>query len=321
MHDWIPAPPFGFLCCFDSMRGIVVRFLVRSRPWRHPGWLSAAEVVLPLTGCWTCSGSVVSYPVTSDNRTLGPDRAALVQHKGGSGVNAARQEGPHCHQALLDPADGGHLLVPDLGADRVVVYAVDDKGGMVARSQLVTAPGSGPRHAAFSSDGTVCYVLCELASTVTACKWDGETLPPGCGSAALCGRIWGAWELQVYLFPTLADRSCTSEYNAHPFPLPPWRAQLACCLPSPPTRASRRAQPREIALTRHTAQPSNSQPTATTCIVPTAATTASRLFVSKRMGRWSLSHTPARPGEPLATLLLPRTAGLPLLRIRTPELW
>ncbi len=140
----------------------------------------------------------------------------------GSGVNAERQEAPHAHQVLSSP-DGRYLLVPDLGADAVIVFKVEEskekenkeeekatttttttttatgkteqEGGsrnfekvndklqappsprppsisLTPHTRLTTAPGSGPRHAAFSSDGNLCYVLNELDSTIVTCKWD-----------------------------------------------------------------------------------------------------------------------------------------------------
>lgn len=81
------------------------------------------------------------YPIDPATGVLGRDPCAFVAHAEHSGVDVSRQGGAHCHQALLAPC-GRFLLVPDLGADRVVVYVVD--GGSIApHSALATAPGSG----------------------------------------------------------------------------------------------------------------------------------------------------------------------------------
>ncbi|KAL3485185.1 Lactonase, 7-bladed beta-propeller-domain-containing protein [Aspergillus germanicus] len=67
----------------------------------------------------------------------------------GPGAVPDRQEAPHPHQAFLDPT-GGFLLVPDLGADLVRVFAIDKSNG-----ELNTCPslnytsGGGPRHGVF----------------------------------------------------------------------------------------------------------------------------------------------------------------------------
>ncbi|KAK4960826.1 hypothetical protein LTR66_012854 [Elasticomyces elasticus] len=92
------------------------------------------------------------------------------------GPNAARQEAPHEHQAIIDPT-GQFILVPDLGADLVRVYSYSSTTDqLMAHDPLSVAPGSGPRHAAFYNPyGIACqncttflYVVAELANTVTA---------------------------------------------------------------------------------------------------------------------------------------------------------
>jgi 6-phosphogluconolactonase len=99
--------------------------------------------------------------------------AAFDQHHG-SGVNRARQEGPHAHEAVFSP-DNRYLLVPDLGLDQVLVYRFDAARGTIAPNDppfAVVAPGSGPRHLVFHPNGKVVYVLNEMASTVTAFHYD-----------------------------------------------------------------------------------------------------------------------------------------------------
>ncbi|KAI1431888.1 putative isomerase YbhE [Xylaria sp. CBS 124048] len=79
-----------------------------------------------------------------------------------------RQEAPHPHQALLDPT-GAFMLVPDLGADLIRVYRVDeDDLTLTDIAPLKVAPGSGPRHGAFKTteDATYLYVVTELANTI-----------------------------------------------------------------------------------------------------------------------------------------------------------
>ena len=84
------------------------------------------------------------------------------------GVNPQRQEAPHPHQAILDPT-GNFLVVPDLGADLVRIFALN-KTTLAYRAvtSLATAPGSGPRHAAFvvGTAKTFFYVINELDNTL-----------------------------------------------------------------------------------------------------------------------------------------------------------
>ncbi|RDW78568.1 lactonase family protein [Aspergillus mulundensis] len=65
------------------------------------------------------------------------------------GTVPERQEAPHPHQTFLDPT-GSFVLVPDLGADLIRVFAIDKSNG-----ELSTCPslnytlGGGPRHGVF----------------------------------------------------------------------------------------------------------------------------------------------------------------------------
>jgi 6-phosphogluconolactonase (cycloisomerase 2 family) len=88
------------------------------------------------------------------------------------GPVADRQEAPHPHQTVLDPTQQ-FILVPDLGADLVHVFSVDQRT-MKLRQQapLKTPAGYGPRHAVFSVDkisgNYVFYLVGELVGLVTA---------------------------------------------------------------------------------------------------------------------------------------------------------
>jgi len=97
-----------------------------------------------------------------------PLETASVMVNRGSGPNKARQEGPHAHGVYFMPEPFSLLLVPDLGLDRVLVYPFDTATSKLGdpRPPLVTAPGSGPRHLAFSPDWQHLYVIRELDSSV-----------------------------------------------------------------------------------------------------------------------------------------------------------
>ena len=124
------------------------------------------------------SGNVVVFPILSDGK-LG-EHTALVKDSGPLGPNKQRQEAPHAH--WIGPSmDGRSVYVADLGLDLVLCYAFDvTKGtlsGPAVRSEwshreidpsAKLAPGTGPRHVVFSSNGVRMYVLGEMQSTVTA---------------------------------------------------------------------------------------------------------------------------------------------------------
>ncbi len=128
--------------------------------------------------------------------------ASAIKHSG-PGANKSRQNGPHAHGVYFDKANQ-HLFVPDLGLDQVVIYPFDAATSKLgaALPSLTTAPGSGPRHMAFSPDEKNAYVLNELANTVLATTYST-------GKFTSLGTV-----------PTLpadfTDNNTTAEIEVHP---------------------------------------------------------------------------------------------------------
>jgi 6-phosphogluconolactonase len=123
-----------------------------------------------LTANYT-SGSVSVHPVEDDG-SLGA-RTDLVQHQGTPGPQADRQDGPHAHEVVFT---GDGVLACDLGLDAIIGYRLDN-GRLTEVARSAMPPGSGPRHLVV--DGSVAYVIGELASTVTVCDVAGLSLTPG----------------------------------------------------------------------------------------------------------------------------------------------
>ena len=116
-------------------------------------------------------GSVAILPIREDG-SLGP-ATDFVQHEGSS-VNPRRQEGPHAHSIMVAP-NNKHAFAPDLGIDKVLIYAIDHENGkLVAQTPAEIALGSGPRHLAFHPNGQQAYVINELSNTVTAFDYDAD---------------------------------------------------------------------------------------------------------------------------------------------------
>ncbi len=105
-----------------------------------------------------------------------PGETATVIANKGSGPNKGRQEGPHAHGVYFDKANT-HLFVPDLGLDQIFVYPFDAAGSKLGEAlpSLMTAPGAGPRHMAFSPDEKFAYVIDEMGATVTSASYDSAS--------------------------------------------------------------------------------------------------------------------------------------------------
>jgi 6-phosphogluconolactonase len=110
-------------------------------------------------------GSTAAHQLLPDG-TVG-EQTALLKHDG-SGADQRRQRGPHAHAVVLSK-DDKHLVVPDLGTDKYMVYRVAS-GGKLAAAQPAFAQvkgGLGPRHFAFHPGGKFAYGLNEMGSSAT----------------------------------------------------------------------------------------------------------------------------------------------------------
>ena len=120
------------------------------------------------------SGSIASLPVKADGSLV--EAATTVQHVGSS-VNPKRQAGPHAHFIVPSP-DNRFALTCDLGLDKILVYPLNAVAAKLVTntpSFAVVAPGAGPRHLAFSTDGRFGYVINEMKLTISAFSYDSKT--------------------------------------------------------------------------------------------------------------------------------------------------
>jgi 6-phosphogluconolactonase len=117
-------------------------------------------------------GSTAVIKLGSDGK-LG-ERVGFVQHKGTS-ADKNRQEGPHAHCSFFDPK-GKYILTVDLGIDRVKVFTLDPSSGLKEETEadIITPPGTGPRHIAIAPDEKFAYVCGELNSTVNVVELGGD---------------------------------------------------------------------------------------------------------------------------------------------------
>lgn len=124
-----------------------------------------------LTANYAAPGSVSVLSLGADGR-LGEVRSVL-EHEGDGPVRD-RQEAPHAHAVLSDPT-GRWALSVDLGTDSVrVCELLTDSGELEIERELGLRSGIGPRHLTFHPDGSHAYVLNELDSVVTVCRWDAD---------------------------------------------------------------------------------------------------------------------------------------------------
>ncbi len=116
------------------------------------------------------TGNICVLPILKDG-SLG-EATDTVQFSG-SGPNPERQESPHAHMVVPSP-DGGFILAVDLGTDRLMAFCLDRERGTLSPADppwTELPPGTGPRHLAFHPHRPFAYVISELQSTVTVCRY------------------------------------------------------------------------------------------------------------------------------------------------------
>ena len=121
------------------------------------------------------SGSVGVLPVATDG-SLG-DAVQVFDLPGGARARhrVGHQGISHPHDIVLDPT-GRFVVVPDKGLDRVSVFKFDARLGRLSpagKGYVDARSGAGPRHMAFHPNNPVAWILNELDSTLTTCRWDG----------------------------------------------------------------------------------------------------------------------------------------------------
>jgi 6-phosphogluconolactonase len=160
---------------FNKKSGVLTYINEKSTEGDHPCYVTVDK-----TGKWVIAGnytggSLSVLPVQEDG-SLG-NAVITIQHTG-SGPNKERQDKPHVHCTVLSK-DNRFLFVPDLGIDKVMIYAFDAKTGKLTPAKQPFAqsrPGSGPRHFTFHPNNKYAYLIEELSGTVEAFQYNNGSL-------------------------------------------------------------------------------------------------------------------------------------------------
>lgn len=147
-------------------------------------------------------GYVTAVPIRADGTLGAPTR---TQHHGKS-VDPTRQDKPHAHSVTLSP-DNRHVVVCDLGLDKIFSYALDlgaAKLAPAAAPHAACTPGSGPRHFKFGADGRHGYAITEMGGTVEVFDYDAArgALTPKQAISTLPEDFAGLkWNAEVRVHP------------------------------------------------------------------------------------------------------------------------
>ena len=148
---------------FNKKNGILTEINKQPSGGKHPCYISIDK-----TGKWIFVGNYSSGTIgllaTNKDGSINKLKE-VIAHKGSS-VYIKRQTTPHVHATVLS-ADNKYLFVPDLGIDKIMIYAVDKKKGLLNFSSYAKSEtGSGPRHFTFHPNNKYTYLMEELTGTV-----------------------------------------------------------------------------------------------------------------------------------------------------------
>ena len=118
-------------------------------------------------------GYVAAIPLHTDGTLGAPSK---IEHTGHS-IDPKRQGEPHPHSVTVSP-DNRHVIVCDLGLDKIFSYALDPAAAKLtpaATPFVATTPGSGPRHFKFSTDGRYAYAITEMGGTIEGFSYTAAT--------------------------------------------------------------------------------------------------------------------------------------------------
>ncbi|MBL0018055.1 MAG: lactonase family protein [Bacteroidetes bacterium] len=185
-----PDGKFLFACTETKMpsEGGVTSFAIDSihgglqRISRQPsGGANPVYVSVHPEGKWIAvanysEGTIAAFPV-NEKGEIGP-YSQRIQFSDSS-VYKLRQEKSHPHAAVFSP-DGRFLFVPDLGADKIRMFAFSAAGSLPlkenAEGTIKSFPAAGPRHLTFHPNGNFAYCIEELSGRITAYRYQNGRL-------------------------------------------------------------------------------------------------------------------------------------------------
>lgn len=95
-------------------------------------------------------------------------KVQTIQHEGQS-INPQRQGKAHVHSMVFHK-DGKHLLVADLGTDKIHLYQFNPEFAVpfspAKPAYYEVSPGAGPRHIAIHPNGSFVYLIHEMSAEV-----------------------------------------------------------------------------------------------------------------------------------------------------------
>ncbi|MBC7862236.1 MAG: lactonase family protein [Bacteroidia bacterium] len=161
---------------FNDSTGVLKFINKQNSGGANPVYLSVHKSNKFLVNANYTGGNISVFPINADG-SLAPF-SQLVQDSGKS-VNTERQEKAHVHSLVFSYSQK-ELFAPDLGTDKIMGFAVNEKKkeplSALDAVFVSSVKGSGPRHFTFHPNGKFAYCIEELTGTVAAYKFSKKRL-------------------------------------------------------------------------------------------------------------------------------------------------
>jgi 6-phosphogluconolactonase (cycloisomerase 2 family) len=121
------------------------------------------------------TSTLALLPIREDGSVAAPCDLAVLS--GDLGPHRVEQPFPKPHQVMYDRSER-FIAVPDKGLDKTFVFRLDSEQRRLVAIENATAQAqecAGPRHIVFHPTNQFAYIINELNSTITACRFDELT--------------------------------------------------------------------------------------------------------------------------------------------------
>ncbi|MBL7873511.1 MAG: lactonase family protein [Cyclobacteriaceae bacterium] len=166
-------PNSGNISAFRFNDGTLTFINKTSSGGDNPAYLALHKSGKVLVIANYSSGSASVIRIKKDG-SLEPDTTFQFT---GKSIIAGRQDSPHIHAAVFSP-NHDFVFLTDLGSDRIWSYAIGKKLNFkrYPAGDVITEPGSGPRHLVFHSTKKFAYCIEELSGTVSGYSYNNGKL-------------------------------------------------------------------------------------------------------------------------------------------------
>ncbi len=200
---------------FNAATGNLAEINKQPSGGMHPCYVSIDNTGKTIAVANYTGGSIAVFPVEQDGHLR---QASQTIQLTGSGINSKRQNSPHVHYTHFS-STSFQLFATDLGTDKIMLYDMDPFTHNLKPGRqpfVLSKPGSGPRHMAFSQNNKFAYLIEELSGTVVTFKNKNKKLNPIQRLSSLPVDFNGeAGSADIHISPNGKFLYCSNRANAN----------------------------------------------------------------------------------------------------------